>query len=387
MPDSYRISELPAVSSLNNGDLVEVSQVDALSASGYTSKKSPMTELGNKINNSIEYATALDTTDKTVIGAINEVNSALYLPDTATGTIATFTTSLAKPLVSCECELPYDANGYSNLKIGYCDFNQLVQNGNFADTSNWNKNSTASWSVDDNILTFNLNADSSNNRIYQPINIQSGNKYLIITDIYTNVSSSGYFGVFNSFSSSSNTHTFTPIKQTLSTIVQGTNETYIVIGLSGRPVDTLIFYISNVLIFDLTQMFGSTIADLIYTLEQNTSGAGVSLFKKIFYKDYYAYTVGGSLVTIASVNSDNNPNASIDFGTTIYGGSLDVTNGKLTDSYNADGTSKTPVIIDVTPTAINTAIGTDNIFTTAQGNNSITYLETIKEYIDKMVNP
>lgn len=45
-------------------------------------------------------------------------------------------------------------------------------------------------------------------------------------------------------------------------------------------------------IFDLTQMFGSTIADYIYSLEQANAGAGVAWFRKLFPKDYYAYDAG-----------------------------------------------------------------------------------------------
>ena len=45
-------------------------------------------------------------------------------------------------------------------------------------------------------------------------------------------------------------------------------------------------------IFDLTQMFGSTIADYIYSLEQANAGAGVAWFRKLFPKPYYAYNAG-----------------------------------------------------------------------------------------------
>ena len=45
-------------------------------------------------------------------------------------------------------------------------------------------------------------------------------------------------------------------------------------------------------IFDLTQMFGSTIADYIYSLETANAGAGVAWFKKLFNKPYYAYNAG-----------------------------------------------------------------------------------------------
>ena len=45
-------------------------------------------------------------------------------------------------------------------------------------------------------------------------------------------------------------------------------------------------------VIDLTQMFGSAIADYIYTLETATTGAGVAWFKKLFPKDYYPYDAG-----------------------------------------------------------------------------------------------
>lgn len=48
----------------------------------------------------------------------------------------------------------------------------------------------------------------------------------------------------------------------------------------------------NFMFIDLTQMFGSTIADYIYSLEQGTTGAGVAWFKKLFPKPYYAYNAG-----------------------------------------------------------------------------------------------
>ena len=68
-----KISELTQVSELNNEDLIEVSQVNALAPSGYTSLKASMTNLGNKVNKDIEYTTDLaDFTDKTTLGAIKE---------------------------------------------------------------------------------------------------------------------------------------------------------------------------------------------------------------------------------------------------------------------------------------------------------------------------
>lgn len=50
--------------------------------------------------------------------------------------------------------------------------------------------------------------------------------------------------------------------------------------------------VKNFMLFDLTAMFGSTIADYIYALEQSNSGSGVAYFRKLFPKPYYAYNSG-----------------------------------------------------------------------------------------------
>lgn len=88
MPDDFRISELPTSASFNNLDLMEISQVDEHSLSGYTSVKKTMNQIGDKLNNSIEYSVDLNTTDKKIIGAINEVN-AKGLKDLSDTTITT----------------------------------------------------------------------------------------------------------------------------------------------------------------------------------------------------------------------------------------------------------------------------------------------------------
>ena len=75
MPDEFTISQLPTTSSFNNLDLMEIAQVDAQSVTGYSSYKKTMNQIGDKLNNSIEYSIDLTTTDKKIIGAINELNA------------------------------------------------------------------------------------------------------------------------------------------------------------------------------------------------------------------------------------------------------------------------------------------------------------------------
>ena len=65
-----------------------------------------------------------------------------------------------------------------------------------------------------------------------------------------------------------------------------------------RDSDWDAIQVKNAQVFDLTQMFGSTIADYIYSLEQSQAGAGVAWFKKLFPLDYYPYDEG----TLLNVN-------------------------------------------------------------------------------------
>ncbi|MBQ6358915.1 MAG: hypothetical protein IJI97_08230 [Clostridia bacterium] len=56
-------------------------------------------------------------------------------------------------------------------------------------------------------------------------------------------------------------------------------------------------------VFDLTQMFRTAIADYVYGLEQATPGAGVAWFRKLFPQDYYAYDAG-SLQSVQAASHD-----------------------------------------------------------------------------------
>ena len=56
------------------------------------------------------------------------------------------------------------------------------------------------------------------------------------------------------------------------------------------------------LIFDLTQMFGTAIADYIYALETATAGAGVAWFKRLFGANYYPFD-SGSLKSVEGVSA------------------------------------------------------------------------------------
>ena len=74
----------------------------------------------------------------------------------------------------------------------------------------------------------------------------------------------------------------------------------------------------------------------------------------------------------------------INFGRTIYGGTLDPITGKLTSTKAADGTDITPVEYDITPVPITALYGQNNIFADT-GDISVTYRADTKLYIAKVV--
>lgn len=59
---------------------------------------------------------------------------------------------------------------------------------------------------------------------------------------------------------------------------------------------------SKLCFVDLTQMFGSAIADYIYSLEQSNTGSGVAWFKSLFNKPYYAFN-SGELISVSGLSA------------------------------------------------------------------------------------
>lgn len=105
--------------------------------------------------------------------------------------------------------------------------------------------------------------------------------------------------------------------------------------------------LSNTNLIDLTQMFGATIAEYIYSLETSTSGAGVTWFRNLFPKDYYNYNSGTlmSVNTSAHITRDSSNNIignyPLDSTLTLYGVPKLDSNNKLYydgDIYESNGT-------------------------------------------------
>ena len=72
MPDSKPISQLITAEQESANDLIETSIPNAMTETGYVSRKRTFAVVANWICNVFQFTSALQTTAKTIIGAINE---------------------------------------------------------------------------------------------------------------------------------------------------------------------------------------------------------------------------------------------------------------------------------------------------------------------------
>ena len=332
----------------------------------------------NENKASIGTLESLDTSTKTsIVNAINEIAS--YTPvynNTASGSIATFDTSLALPLQ--DCTIAINGSGATGAYIGYCDFNQLnalndVRFSPGASTGSITQNADNSVTI-----TFTRNASDTSikypnlsdlNMTYDPSHI-----YLLYTDEYYNDG-----GLMFYIQSSGN---YIPVGKNYRFYKNvGSSDTHIYVRSRINGSIDSVNITATVTMFDLTAMFGEYIANYIYNIEQDTEGAGCALFKALFPKDYYTSSMGGTKVTIDSVNGEPTcPNAHVSWQTeagTVSEGSLNVTTGKLTVVNGSMGAGE----YQITPIPINQLSGTNNIFCDT-GNTSVVYACSLKDYID-----
>lgn len=314
-----KISELERVQSLNNGDLVEVSQEDTYSETGYSSKSAKMTDLGEKVVNGIEYTSELDTSNKKIIGAINEIAS--YTPvygNTASGAIATFDTSLALPLQDCtiainavqESGTPTPSS--PKLISGFTGANIHV-----ADDENPH--------VIDNVTAISWQSEA-------------GTVYGGSLDVTTGVLTVDWFGV-------------KPTDLTLDGYSTGSSSVCYRVNLVNNAI-------SVSLISDKRGAKSNMSTE-------NTAYFGVMRPNECDV-NCFAITQAGNKIAI------------YDTDTTLTQAQFET---KYSDMFIIYPLA-TPVTYQLTPTQISAIVGTNNIFTDTNGNTSVVYACSLKDYID-----
>ena len=244
--------------------------------------------------------------------------------------------------------------GYNQLELmslvgGVVAWNQLVQNGNFNSATGWTAAGGVTFSVANNEGTI---TSVSNNLVYlsQSIATPVGNKILIAIDAKTTLPSSDYFFSYGSVPIFN--YSITTIWSRVQTIISrpssgSDNVNFIRRTNTVLPTGETVT-VRNAIYIDLTQMFGSTIADYVYSLERATAGSGIAWLKSYGYftEDYYAYSAPAleHVKTTAHITKDADDNV---LGTYPFDSSLllrgvpKLENGALIydgDTYEPDGT-------------------------------------------------
>lgn len=187
---------------------------------------------------------------------------------------------------------------YDKLVGGTVAFNQMVQNGNFASAEGWAPydGTKTVLSVSNNEATITFLSSGSGYVYGLRTSVQrhtANHKYLASVDLYVN--KAGEYGIDADGGRQNKTGVITAnswVNFAKIYNANGQNTTsFIILSVDRLETDDYI-KAKNVYLVDLTAMFGSTIADYIYGLEQATAGAGVAWFKALFPNDYYAYNAG-----------------------------------------------------------------------------------------------
>lgn len=257
-----------------------------------------------------------------------------------TGTYDDLVVGTAKNLLSdsfTENKVPYNfRQSFNGARLedeivgGTVAWNQLVKNGNFESTTNWTA-FRSTLTVNNNIGTLTLGtAPVGSAQINQQVNIPSNHKLLLCGELNSSVA--GNISI-RTFKSSSGGETSDPI--TVNAQANTWTKYNVIRALNTDITKVFVIYavasenstlqLKNIQIIDLTQMFGSTIADYIYSLEQATASAGVAYFRNLFPKSYYAYNSGA----LMSVNASSHNTVGKNLAEKVIHGYIRYQDGKV----------------------------------------------------------
>ena len=199
--------------------------------------------------------------------------------------------------------------------------------------NNWvSAGSGSSVSFENGVATLTVGA-SYNRVIMTPPISKNAHKILVSVDINPNIEGTFMFGLWSSDSSNTSVaRAVAPsltqnVWQTVSTIgilTDGNDNKLAAQYNSGTGTAQL----KNPIAIDLTQMFGSAIADYIYSLETATAGAGVAWFKKMFPKPYYEYNTG-ELLSVEGLQSHDMVGFNAWDGTYTANATINSTDGEM----------------------------------------------------------
>ena len=271
---------------------------------------------------------------------------------TLTGSIVTFNSQYALPLKSHTVDID-SVSGVSEIIIGNCDsdiaylwtvdssfkgdvlFNQIY---------NYTSGSTTGLGVvrtiSSGLISFSGESTSAGNSVtfaWTDFTVPNGHKVIVLKD-FTLPEGDYIFDQYNGYRN-------VDITNTIMNVSAGYIIPQLRVSAAGHDYTGISGHLS---VIDLTVMFGSTIADYIYNLEQGEAGAGVAFFKSMYPDNYYPYNAG----TKQGVGNST----TISIGSTVNEATYNARTGIL------EVTQPSVQTIQLPPCPIDTLEGVNNIW-------------------------
>lgn len=282
------------------------------------------TEITNRQNAVSGEQLARENADNALDGRLDTVEETLPNKANINGSYINLTAGTAKQLEStarANDQTPYlfrtsggsvdigDREYINSITGGSIAWNQLIPNGDFASQGTWTGR-YADVTVSGGVATATVNSSGTQRGLIsgdttRPL-VLANHKYFIGTDVLSPITSrvslsmNGGAGVEVDITANVWKRCEGLWIVPSGNVGTATMRPYILI--TGTTTEGQTIQYKNVVTFDLTQMFGSTIADYIYSLEQNHAGDGVAWFKKYFPNPYYAYNAG-ELMHVSALTS------------------------------------------------------------------------------------
>lgn len=269
---------------------------------------------------------------------------------TATGAVATFNTGLPAPLIDVTSAIGYRSSGYTSASVINSKTTPAIDETPYQTRINSNIGNMALEKLVGVSVCFNqLLPDASMHQT----GTGTGN-WQLLDQRFSLINNHVYLCLISGTFDNDTLFRFRDIPSDIATdsvngsfIYKSTVDTNNTTGLQPKITNGASYdYYYNVI--DLTAMFGSTVADYLYTLESGTAGSGVALFKSLFGEDYYPYTANTlmSAKPTGKVIKDENDQT---IETIVYSGNelrgiLKVgTNGLYADGDTDDGSGSAEV--------------------------------------------
>jgi hypothetical protein len=210
---------------------------------------------------------------------------------------------------------------------GSADIGDLETDKIVGGTVCWNQispTSASSWTTWHTTITananngFNVKGDSqSNTNKYIRLTLDVGNVYLITFDVDIPAKTEGMTSNFVDYGihDGSNSAYVNYLKKTrISTetalrargfCIGKTTSTYkyLMLAISALALTDMTYNFENIVVINLTKMFGATVANYINSIETASEGAGVAFFQKLFPKHFYSYNAG-ALLSVKALSHD-----------------------------------------------------------------------------------